>query len=81
MKELRDPARSALDLLRIDSCRPPFRVKGAVATRMTAFRSACPVTDEGELIVMQPDGTHRRRLTRNDDIEESRQERHPLASG
>lgn len=29
------------------------------------------VTNEYELLVMRPDGTHRRRLTRNDDVEES----------
>ncbi len=34
-----------------------------------AFKS--DVTNEGELFVMRPDGTHRLRLTQNDDIEES----------
>jgi Tol biopolymer transport system component len=34
-----------------------------------AFKS--DVTNEGELLVMRPDGTHRQRLTQNDDVEES----------
>jgi Tol biopolymer transport system component len=34
-----------------------------------AFKS--DVTNEGELVVTRPDGTHRRRLTENDDVEES----------